>query len=87
MADIKRKKSIFEYIIPWVLIIAVFVILVFVFNQDNTVKNYSENQVIEALSDQDGDPNNSTATTLFFSVIVIFSNSKYVAVLLFGSPS
>ena len=55
MAEIKRKKGIVEYIIPWLLLILVFVVLVFVFNQDNTIKTYSENQVYEALEQKNGE--------------------------------
>ena len=80
MADIKRKKNIFEYILPWVLIVAVFVILVFVFNQDNTIKQYNENQVIAVLGDQDGDPNNDTAVYFAFEEIKITEKNKVVDV-------
>ena len=80
MADIKRKKSIFEYIIPWVLILVVFVILVFVFNQDNTIKNYSENEVINVLGDQDGDPNNNKETYLEFTSLTVTEKNRVVDV-------
>ena len=80
MADIKRKKNIFEYIMPWVLLVAVFVILVFVFNQDNTIKTYTENEVIAALSDQDGDLTNDSAIYLEFESLVITEKNRVVDV-------
>ena len=80
MADIKRKKSIVEYIMPWVLLVAVFVILVFVFNKDNTIKTYTENEVIAALGDQDGDPNNGSATYLEFESLTITEKNRVVDV-------
>ena len=80
MADIKRKKSIFEYILPWALIVAVFVILVLVFNQDNTIKQYSENQVIEVLLDQDGNLEDDKATYLEFESITVLEKNKVVDV-------
>ena len=80
MADIKRKKSIVEYIAPWVLLVVVFVILVFVFNKDNTIKTYSENEVIAVLGDQDGSPNNGVATYLEFESLTIKEKNRVVDV-------
>ncbi len=78
MAEIKRKKGIIHYITPWALLILVFVILVFVFNQDNTIKTYKENEVFAALGDQDGDLNNGSAKYLEFTSLNIIEKNRIV---------
>ena len=78
MAEIKRKKSLFEYIVPWALLFIVFAILIFVFNKDNTIKTYNENQVIEVLQDQN--PDAEKTEYLEFVFLNILEKNKVVDV-------
>ena len=53
MPDLKKKKSPYGLLAIWGIIIALIVMAIMIFNQDATVKQYDEVQVLEALADQD----------------------------------
>ena len=78
MAEMKKKKSIFETLIPWALLLVAFGIFVIMFNKDNTIKQYNENQVIEVLLDQNADAN--VTEYLEFSNITITEKNRIVDV-------
>ena len=46
----KTKKKAYEYIAPWAVFLLVVLALVFIFNKDNSVKNYNETEFFEVLA-------------------------------------
>ena len=47
-----KRKSTFEYIMPWILCLGVIIILIFVFNKDNSIKTYNEQELFEILAEE-----------------------------------
>ena len=58
MNNHSKKRGLLEYIAPWLLCLVVIVVLIFVFNKDNSVKQYSEGEFFEVLATESCDSNN-----------------------------
>ena len=52
-----KKRSLLEYVTPWLLCLVVIVVLIFVFNKDNSVKKYSEKEFFEVLATENCENN------------------------------
>ena len=57
-----KKRSLFEYVAPWLLCMVVIVILIFVFNKDNSVKKYSEGEFFKVVATETCDSNTGVCT-------------------------
>ena len=53
MNNHSKKKSLFEYVAPWALCLVAIIILVLVFNKDNSVKDYNEQEFFEILAKEE----------------------------------
>ena len=78
MAEIKKKKSPYGLLAIWGIIIALIVMAIMLFNQDATVKQYDEVQVLEALADQDA--SDDKESYLKFDYITVTEKSRVVSV-------
>ena len=78
MAEIKKKKSPYGLLAIWGIIIALIVMAIMLFNQDATVKQYDEVQVLEALADQDA--SDDKESYLKFEYITVTEKSRVVNV-------
>ena len=58
MNNHSKKRGLLEYIAPWLLCLVVIVVLIFVFNKDNSIKQYSEGEFFEVLATESCDSNN-----------------------------
>ncbi len=58
MNNHSKKRGLLEYIAPWLLCLVVIIVLIFVFNKDNSVKQYSEGEFFEVLATESCDSNN-----------------------------
>ena len=63
MNNHSKKRSLLEYVAPWALCMVVIIVLIFVFNKDNSIKNYSEEEFFEVLATETCDSNNSCVWT------------------------
>ena len=57
MNNHSKKRGLLEYLGPWILCLVVIVALIFVFNKDNSVKQYSEEEFFEILATETCDSN------------------------------
>ena len=53
MNNHSKKKGLFEYIAPWALALVVILVLIFIFNTDNSVKEYNEKEFFEVLAKEE----------------------------------
>ena len=58
MNNHSKKRGLVDYIAPWVLCLILIVAAIFIFNKDNTIKIYSEQEFFEVLADKNCDSNN-----------------------------
>ena len=62
MNNRSKKRGLFEYIAPWLLCLVVIVALIFVFNKDNSVKDYSEEEFFAILATETCDDTTGVCT-------------------------
>ena len=56
-----KKRSVLEYVAPWAVFLLVVLALIFIFNKDNSVKNYNEQQFFEILAKENCNASNECA--------------------------
>ena len=69
-----KKRGLLEYLGPWVACLAVIVILIFVFNKDNSIEKYSETEFFEVLMAEDCENNVCTSKNEFKEIRVTEKN-------------
>ena len=74
MNNHSKKRGLLEYLAPWLLCLVVIVVLVFVFNKDNSVKNYSEKEFFEVLTAETCENSTCVATNEFKQLKVTEKN-------------
>jgi len=63
MNNHSKKRGLLEYITPWILCLVVILVLIFVFNKDNSIKKYSEEEFFEVVATETCDSNNVCSWT------------------------
>ena len=74
MNNHSKKRGLLEYLAPWLLCLVVIVILVFVFNKDNSIKKFSEKEFFEVLTAETCDNNVCTSKNEFKKLSITEKN-------------
>ena len=56
-----KKRSVLEYVAPWIVFVVVVLALIFIFNSDNSVKKYNEQEFFAVLAEETCNNNNECA--------------------------
>ena len=78
MNNHSKKRSLLEYLAPWLLCLVVIVILVFVFNKDNSVKKFSEVEFFEVLTEKTCDANDVCVAANEFKQLSITEKNRVI---------
>ena len=74
MNNHSKKRSLLEYVGPWIACLAVIIILIFVFNKDNSIEKYSETEFFEVLMAENCENNVCTPKNEFKQIRVTEKN-------------
>ncbi len=78
-----KKRGLFEYVAPWLLGLIVVIVLIFVFNKDNSIKNYNEKEFFDVLATESCDSNGIcswTSTGNEFKYLTVTEKNRVIDV-------